>query len=98
MNTRYFGRLRVANLDSGRLDASIDAYEVGQLRVYRIDAPARRVSRDTASGELPSDKFYKLVLQVSGQGVVEQQQRRAVGIAAQPVQVFGRTPLGKIRP
>jgi AraC-like DNA-binding protein len=78
INAQYFGRLRVANLDEGPLDASIDAYEVGQLRMYRIEAPAHHVVRDAACGELPSDDFYKLVLQVAGQGVVEQQQRRVV--------------------
>jgi AraC-like DNA-binding protein len=78
INARYFGRLRVANLDEGPLDASIDAYEVGQLRMYRIEAPAHHVMRDAACGELPSDNFYKLVLQVAGQGVVEQQQRRVI--------------------
>ena len=46
INTRCFGRLRVANLDEGPLDASIDVYEVGQLRIYRIDAPAHHVMRD----------------------------------------------------
>ncbi len=78
INAHYFGRLRVANLDDGPLDASIDAYEVGPLRMYRIDAPAHHVARDAACGDLPSDSFYKLVLQVSGQGLVEQQQRRVV--------------------
>lgn len=42
INAQYFGHLRVANLDEGPLDASIDAYEVGQLRMYRIEAPAHQ--------------------------------------------------------
>jgi len=78
INMRYFGRLRVASLDEGTLDATLDAYDVGKLRMYRIEAPAHHVARDAACGELPSDDFYKLVLQVSGRGVVEQQQRRVV--------------------
>jgi AraC-like DNA-binding protein len=36
------------------------------------------VERDSACGELPTDQFYKLVLQVSGRGIVEQEQRRVV--------------------
>lgn len=78
ITTRYFGRLRVSSLDDGPLDASLDAFDVGSLRMYRIDAPAHHVERDAACGELPSDDFYKLVLQVSGRGIVEQQQRRVV--------------------
>lgn len=78
INTRYFGRLRVSSLGEGALDASLDAFDVGELRMYRIDAPAHHVARDASCGDLPSDEFYKLVLQVSGQGIVEQQQRRVV--------------------
>ncbi|WP_457392572.1 AraC-like ligand-binding domain-containing protein [Roseateles sp. P5_E1] len=78
ITTRYFGRLRVSSLHDGPLDASLDAFDVGALRMYRIDAPAHHVERDAACGELPSDDFYKLVLQVSGRGIVEQQQRRVV--------------------
>ena len=78
ITTRYFGRLRVSSLADGPLDASLDAFDVGALRMYRIDAPAHQVERDAACGELPSDDFFKLVLQVSGRGIVEQQQRRVV--------------------
>jgi len=58
------------------LDASLDAYDVGTLRMFSITAPAHHVARDTTCGELPTDDFYKLVLQVSGRGIVKQQQRR----------------------
>ena len=63
ITTRYFGRLRVSSLNDGPLDASLDAFDVGSLRMYRIDAPAHHIERDAACGELPSDDFYKLVLQ-----------------------------------
>ena len=76
INTRYFGRLRVSSLSDEPLDASLDAYDVGALRMFRITAPAHHVARDRTCGELPTDDFYKLVLQVSGCGVVEQQDRR----------------------
>lgn len=78
ITTRYFGRLRVSSLHDGPLDASLDAFDVGSLRMYRIDAPAHHVARDSACGDLPTDEFYKLVLQVSGRGIVEQHQRRVV--------------------
>lgn len=78
ITTRYFGRLRVSSLNDGPLDASLDAFDVGSLRMYRIDAPAHHIERDSACGDLPTDEFYKLVLQVSGRGIVEQHQRRAV--------------------
>ncbi|HSV48289.1 MAG TPA: hypothetical protein VLJ58_21045, partial [Ramlibacter sp.] len=62
INTRYFGRLRVSSLSDEPLDASLDAYDVGDLRMFRITAPAHHVARDTTCGELPTDDFYKLVL------------------------------------
>ncbi|HSV54605.1 MAG TPA: AraC family transcriptional regulator, partial [Burkholderiaceae bacterium] len=76
ITTRYFGRLKVSSLADEPLDASLDAYDVGTLRMFRITAPAHHVARDTTCGELPTDDFYKLVLQVAGHGLVEQQHRR----------------------
>jgi AraC-like DNA-binding protein len=76
INTRYFGRLRVSSLSDSPLDASLSAYEVGALRMFSITAPAHHVERDSTCGELPTDDFYKLVLQVSGHGMVEQQHCR----------------------
>ena len=75
VNSRYFGRLNVASLDDDPLDATLEAYEVGALRMFRIEAPAHRVQRDAACGELPMDAAYKLVLQVRGRGTVEQRGR-----------------------
>lgn len=75
VNRRYFGRLHVASLDDDPLDATLEAYEVGALRMFRIEAPAHRVQRDAACGELPMDAAYKLVLQVRGRGTVEQHGR-----------------------
>jgi AraC-like DNA-binding protein len=73
---RYFGRLRVSSLDDEPLDAAIEAYEVGALPMYRIEAPAHVVERDAACDDLPMDAAYKLVLQVRGRGTVEQHGRR----------------------
>lgn len=77
VNCRYFGRLRVSSLDDEPLDATLEAYDVGALRMFRIEAPAHRVQRDAACGQLPQDASYKLVLQVRGRGIVEQQGRCA---------------------
>jgi hypothetical protein len=60
ITTRYFGRLRVSSLNDGPLDASLDAFDVGSLRMYRIDAPAHHVERDSACGDLPTDEFKRL--------------------------------------
>lgn len=76
INTRYFGRLKVSSLSDSPLDASLDAYKVGALRMFSITAPAHHVARDSSCGELPTDDFHKLVLQVSGHGMVEQQNCR----------------------
>jgi AraC-like DNA-binding protein len=75
INRSYFGRLRVACLDDGPLDATMEAYDVGALRMFRIEVPAHRVTRDATCGALPTDDFYKLVLQVRGRGLVEQHDR-----------------------
>lgn len=72
INRHYFGKLHVTSLDDGALDASLEAYDVGSLRMFRIEAPAHRVCRDAACGELPADDFYKLVLVVRGRSVIEQ--------------------------
>jgi AraC-like DNA-binding protein len=46
VNHDYFGDLRVQCLDDGPFDAEFAVYEVGPLRMYRIDAPAHRVWRE----------------------------------------------------
>ncbi len=69
---RFFGKLRVTSLDRGPLDATLDAYDVGPLRIVHIAAPAHQVERDRQCGDLPSDDFYKLVLQMRGHGLIRQ--------------------------
>jgi AraC-like DNA-binding protein len=78
LNQQYFGKLRVSCLDDGPLDAALDAYELGPLRLIRIQAPAHRVERDARCGELPTDEFYKLVLQLRGRAEICQDERRFV--------------------
>lgn len=69
---RFFGNLRVTSLDRGPLDATLDAYDVGPLRIVHIAAPAHQVERDRQCGDLASDDFYKLVLQMRGHGLIRQ--------------------------
>lgn len=92
INARYFGLLRASSLDDCPLDASLDAYVVGSLRMYRIKAPAHHVARDDSCGKAPSDDYYKLLLQVSGRGVVVQQQCPVVLQPGQWILYDPRTP------
>lgn len=92
INQRYFGKLRVASLNEGPLDASLEAYNVGSLRIFRIEAPAHRVCRDATCGELPADEFYKLVLVVRGRALVEQSGMSAALEPGQWIQYDPRLP------
>lgn len=70
INGNYFGRLKVTCLDTGPLDAQLDAYDAGCLRLFNIVAPAHRVMRDRDCGDLPTDEMYKLVLQLAGRAEI----------------------------
>lgn len=76
INRDFFGPLGVDCLDPGPLDAEMFAFNVGPLRMFRIVAPAHRVQRTAASGELPIDSTYKLVLQLAGHAEISQRDRR----------------------
>jgi AraC-binding-like domain len=71
INDRFFGRLQVDCLHDQPLDASLEAYGAGSLHLFRIQATAHKVERNSSSGELPTDAFYKLLLQVRGYGQIE---------------------------
>lgn len=75
VNHGYFGDLGVECLEQAPFDADFAVYEVGPLRMYRIGAPAHRVWRDGTVRELPSDGFYKLVLQLAGHAQICQHER-----------------------
>lgn len=75
INLGYFGNLGVQCLDAGPFDAEFAAYEVGRLRLFRIGAPAHRVWRDAAGRDLPTDGYYKLVLQLSGHAQIRHRER-----------------------
>lgn len=75
INRGYFGDLGVECLDAGPFDAELAAYDVGPLRMFRIDAPAHRVWRDAARRDLPTDGYYKLVLQLAGRAQIVHRDR-----------------------
>jgi len=72
VNRRFFGDLAVEALGDRAMDAQLSAYEVGRLKVFSIDGPPHRVSRDDARRDMPIDDYFKLVLQLQGRGRIEQ--------------------------
>jgi len=75
INRGFFGELGVQCLDPGPFDATMAVYEVGPLRLFRIGAPAHRVWRDAGWHDLPTDDYYKLVLQLSGRAQIRHRER-----------------------
>lgn len=75
INLMFFGNLGVQCLGVGTLDAELSAYDVGPLRMFRIDAPAHRIWRGSEHRELPSDDYYKLVMQLAGRAQIQQDAR-----------------------
>lgn len=75
ISSSYFGDLGVDIKDDCPLDAELSAYEVGSLRMVRIDATPHGVRRDSARTELPTDDLYKLVLQLKGHAEIRQNER-----------------------
>lgn len=75
INTSYFGALHVQCLDTGNFDARMDAYELGPLGMFMIEAPSHRVARPDVRHEIPLDEHYKLVLQLEGHGHISQRER-----------------------
>src|ERR1044071_771192 len=62
----YFGDLDVEPLGDLPLDAVLDVYTVGPLRLYRLQAPPPRVPHVEIPRELPFDGSYKLILLLQG--------------------------------
>lgn len=75
INARYFGELAVDAMADDAPEADLLAFEVGPLRMLRIDAPAHRVWRSSSATEMPMDSSYKLVLQLQGHAEIRQGQR-----------------------
>lgn len=76
INAQYFGELTVDGLAENDpeegVDAGIEAYDVGPLRMLRISAPAHQVERRSRV-EMPMDASYKLVLQLRGRSELRQE-------------------------
>ena len=75
VNQSYFGALDVQCLKDETLDAELDAYKLGPLNMFLIEAPAHRVSRIDTRTELPLDEVFKLVLQLEGLADIRQRER-----------------------
>ena len=75
INQGYFGALEVQCLHDEPLNAALDAYKVGPLNMFMIDAPAHRVSRIDLRTEIPLDEVFKLVLQLEGVADIRQRDR-----------------------
>jgi AraC-like DNA-binding protein len=75
ISSSYFGNLDIDCDGDSPLDAELSAYDIGSLRVVRIDATAHGVRRDSTRTELPTDDLYKLVLQLQGHAEIRQNER-----------------------
>lgn len=68
---RFFGPLGATSLSGSELEARMDVYHAGPLRLYTIRAGAHRVIRDHSELGDAADS-YKLLLQLYGQSEIEQ--------------------------
>lgn len=73
---RHFGALDTEADERDGFEAAMDVYELGDLQLFRIRAPAHRVGHHQPLHDGPAAEAFKLVLQVRGEAVVEQRQRR----------------------
>jgi AraC-like DNA-binding protein len=76
INRLHFGHLDVEAMDVGLDEAELCCFQVDDLRVYRIDVPAHRVSRSARHGQDDLDDCHKLLLQLRGQGRIRQADRQ----------------------
>jgi AraC-like DNA-binding protein len=76
INRKHFGHLDVDAMDEGLDEAELVCFEVDGLKVYRLDVPAHRVSRSSRHAHDGLDDCYKLLLQINGQGRIQQGARR----------------------
>jgi AraC-like DNA-binding protein len=75
INQGFFGALDVECLHDGPLNAELDAYSLGPLNMFMIEAPAHRVSRGNMRAAIPLDEVFKLVLQLEGVADIRQRDR-----------------------
>lgn len=74
---RSFGRLRSQTFGDETFRGEIRGFELGELRVCRLDATRHRVERTSGAGRLSDPGFLKMVVQRRGCAVFEQDGRRA---------------------
>jgi AraC-like DNA-binding protein len=74
---RSFGRLRSQTYGDERFHGEIRRFELGELRLCRLDASAHRVERTSGSASLSDPGYLKMVVQREGCSVFEQDGRRA---------------------
>lgn len=70
--TSFFGHLETDTDATEDFNARLTVYQMGDLKVFRIDGPGHRVRRTNTAEETPATDSYKLVLQVKGTGVIDQ--------------------------
>lgn len=78
INRMHFGHLEVEAMDGGLDEAELICFDVDGLKVYRIDVPAHRVSRASRHTHDGLDDCYKLLLQLRGQGRIQQGSKQFV--------------------
>lgn len=72
INREHFGHLVVDAMDEGLDEAELTLFEVDDLRVFRIDVPAHKVSRARRHADDGLDGSFKLLLQREGRGRIRQ--------------------------
>lgn len=84
--------------------AELHLYELGDLRLFRIRAPAHRVGHQQVRHQGPAADAFKLVLQVQGEAQVQQGMRQVqlrpgdwtLYDPRQPYSILNRTPMEEI--
>lgn len=66
INRQHFGDLDVQKMDLNSVEAQLRLFNLDDLKLYLIDAPAHRVSRDARHNHDALDDCYKLMLQLRG--------------------------------
>ncbi len=76
INRAHFGDLQVDAMDDGLEEAELTAFRLEDLRVFRIDVPAHKISRSHRHVDDGLNDSYKLLLQLRGRGRIQQRTRR----------------------
>jgi AraC-like DNA-binding protein len=71
INRLHFGDLDVQDMDQNSVEAQLRLFHLDELKLYLIDAPAHRVSREAHHNHDALDDSYKLMLQLRGLASLE---------------------------